>query len=971
MRLANNEMVKRTRGRSTPLPRVKYPSFKLFFCYAFVYASSVALIFQTVILPFFPELHARQGLMNNDAIIFHDMAVEVAQQVSFHGWTNWSLYPQGAAGNVGLLSLLYAVLGPDPLWFIPFNAAAHAAGATMIYRLGPRLADGGVGRVGGLFAATCFLIFPSALQWYGQNHKDAFVILGILLSLDAWLVVNDDRIRIKFSHFFYNLAQALTGLLLVGLMRPYFVSVIVLGFAISFCATSILGARPRMVMTRLALVFVLAISAIALMAMSSRYDMSRSRAENFSVGAYSNEPSSHEQSSWAWKSSSKGELIPAVFDDYLRRASEVRKHFVEYGRFVGAGSEIDGQRLPDSALAVFSYLPRALVVGLFSPFPDTWLTRLSPIRLIAAIETACFYVALVGSIALIILKSSRGLFAAIVFCTALITILSYVHPNVGTLYRQRFGLWMIFFLIGCVGWSSFFLMGGERLSKLLLRGKRRADIYRGAIAQILKKIALVRTGVTIGLITSAGYSGFLMRDILLVNRVGLGDATDIFFVSMMIVTMFVTCIAQPIGDSSVLYFSNDSKSSMDDRILLLQEALGRALLLLLAVMAFVFFATPWLVAFMLQSATSDGRDLAIYYARLMAVILLLSAWTIVGSAMLNSLNMARKSALAQLAPPLITLPLLLLAPTQHLFIFCISGMLIGTLVNAIHVSWMLYVNGFLMWPRFSTTRVSVLGQNIYFGMLVVSLYPIVSAAMNYSFASTVEEGAVSIWVLISKIVTLVTGLFGVIVAAVILPRISRGNTVVASDLRGINRRVISGAIISYLVSLVLAAMGLVFVEPVVQGFFKYDQGELPIIETINIIRVGILQVPIVLLAAIVNRLAVSVGATRYVLEAAALGLFGNVAICFALVPQFGIIGVAIGAVTGLLLFILTLMVSIRLVIALSASDICQLFVGWLSLAIICVGFILSAQAIFSAGCLMFVIMLWRYYQQYRRADAKS
>ena len=163
------------------------PSGRLFWSLCFAYASFMALLLQKAVLPLWPEMHAGHGLLMNDAIVFHNAAVEIAQRIQTIGWSEWRIYPPGFSGNVGLLSALYALFGPDPAWFIPFNAAAHATGALLIYRIGGRLVDSDAGRIGGLLAAICFLVFPSALQWYGQNHKDAFAIAGLLLVLDAWL----------------------------------------------------------------------------------------------------------------------------------------------------------------------------------------------------------------------------------------------------------------------------------------------------------------------------------------------------------------------------------------------------------------------------------------------------------------------------------------------------------------------------------------------------------------------------------------------------------------------------------------------------------------------------------------------------------------------------------------------------------------------------------------------------------------
>lgn len=107
---------------------------------AFIYAVILGLTLQKLILPLVPSLHAEHGLLQKDAIYFHTVAVQLAERIRSIGWSEWKLFSAtGATGNVGLLAALYALLGPNPAWFIPFAAAAHATGATIIYLLGPLL----------------------------------------------------------------------------------------------------------------------------------------------------------------------------------------------------------------------------------------------------------------------------------------------------------------------------------------------------------------------------------------------------------------------------------------------------------------------------------------------------------------------------------------------------------------------------------------------------------------------------------------------------------------------------------------------------------------------------------------------------------------------------------------------------------------------------------------------------------------
>jgi hypothetical protein len=80
-----------------------FPTEEVLWSLSFAYASFMALLLQKVILPLWPEMHAGHGLLMNDAIVFHNRAVEIAQRIHSVGWSEWQMFPRGASANVSLL----------------------------------------------------------------------------------------------------------------------------------------------------------------------------------------------------------------------------------------------------------------------------------------------------------------------------------------------------------------------------------------------------------------------------------------------------------------------------------------------------------------------------------------------------------------------------------------------------------------------------------------------------------------------------------------------------------------------------------------------------------------------------------------------------------------------------------------------------------------------------------------------------
>lgn len=931
-----------------------FPSLRLFWALSFTYASFMALLLQKALLPLFPELHAGHGLLMNDAIVFHNMAVDIAQRIHSVGWSEWRIYPQGASANVGLLSALYALLGPDPAWFIPFNAAAHATGALLIYRIGARLVEGDVGKLGGLLAAICFLVFPSALQWYGQNHKDAFAIAGLLLVLNAWLLMHDEQFQIRFKSVLSILMAALLGAALLGLVRPYYVLVMVLGFSASFVVASIAHSKPSVIAVRFVFVVLLAIAAAVFMRQGTSVGVygesfgSDQCASNY--GAYCSEK-------FLWAPS---EHIPTILDKSLRRGSELRWYFVQHGRFVGAGSEVDGNRLPGTAWAAITYFPRALVVGLFTPFPDTWDERVTLPRLIGAMETAFWYLVCLGAAVTVVRHRSRKLLAGAIFCAVLIAILAYIHPNVGTLYRQRFGLWHFFMLIGFIGWVSLW-RGHLAVSALSRPASTNTPVFSEERFQVaLPADRFAGSGAVVMVITLTCYLGFFARDLLLTGQVGLGADLDAFFAAAMIPMFFVSCLAIPLGDAMVLPFVAAQHHAAVERARLLRGTLGLALLLLVGATCFVWVSAPWLVTWVLRTATAEGQVKAVSLLRWFAPIIALSAWTVVGNAALNSLGKPRVSAKGQLAVPVVTLLAMAMAPSEQIMAACIGGMLLGTLVNAAIVILHLRARGLVLLPATMPFAATAEVRAVYWPLVAAAVLPAALVPMNYAFASSVGAGTVAAWAFASKIVVLFSGLAGVGASAVVLPQMAKAFIRPSGGPRqrqDASRLVAAGIWCGG----VLMLGGVFFAEPLVAALLGKQLSVSQITVLADIVKIGLMQIPIVIVGALANKLAIAAGRTSRVLYSAILGFTGNIFANLMLVQALGVMGVALGALVGAILSVVAVLAGTYRQIGLSPTEMIVATAGWLAWVAICVALVsTSLAALVCALITLGIVARWQW-----------
>ena len=170
---------------------------KLLFISSFIYFLFLSVSFQTIIVPGIVEINAGHGLVKGDALVFYDVACQLADRINRDGWRSWSFFPEDHSFNVGFLAALYSVFGCFPLLLLPFNAFAQSCSAFLIYLIGRKIWPGSAGKIGGIIGSIVFILFLSPLVWYGQNHKDTFVLPAMLAILYGFIFIINSKGKTK------------------------------------------------------------------------------------------------------------------------------------------------------------------------------------------------------------------------------------------------------------------------------------------------------------------------------------------------------------------------------------------------------------------------------------------------------------------------------------------------------------------------------------------------------------------------------------------------------------------------------------------------------------------------------------------------------------------------------------------------------------------------------------------------------
>lgn len=414
----------------------------------FLYAIFSALIYQKIIVPNIPSLHAVGTTLTNDAVYYHQSAQILASEIRQHGWGHFKVFSAtSSSAHVSILGAVYVLAGDNPMLAIPINAIFHALGGVLIFLIinelnGNKL----VAKQAGFIAASIFVVFPSAVNWYGQISKDAYVIVGNLILVLVWLKVWSNNNSFKNLCFLFMLS--LLGITLVAIMRPYALKILVL---VLFILLSLMLITKYFPNTK----SVYAFFGLTLLSLLLSLIIVSKEAGSGMVGdGYSKEVSAPEfafrtGSNWQWERST---IFPSFIDTQFEAVAAARVSLSGYGLSVNAKSMIDADKMPSNIIELIIYWPRALQIALLSPFPNNWFQDFNIVKLIVSIEMALVYFCFIGLIFLFKQNFNYKILFILVFTFCFLSIYGVTITNVGTLYRLRYCYESLLLALGVLGW---------------------------------------------------------------------------------------------------------------------------------------------------------------------------------------------------------------------------------------------------------------------------------------------------------------------------------------------------------------------------------------------------------------------------------------------------------------------------------------------------------------------------------------
>jgi hypothetical protein len=362
-------------------------------------------------------------------------------------WVNYN-----ASFHVKVYSLSCAILGNlvgfNILAVEPVNLVCYLSILCLVYAIARETFDRNVARL-----ATIFIgLWPSLVLHTTQMLRDAVFIPSMLLLVFALLLCVTRPLSVKQGSLVAGAASFGTLLLWLcrGDMWEMVFLIVLIGAGI--CVLAQLKERRFGAGKTVAIMSILII-AFWIPSVISSYRQSN---EALALTAQTNRDGVVTGDS----GSEKGNLFKtapnsqAPWSKLAKRVGLLRHKFIMW--YPLAGSNIDTDVELAGVADVVRYLPRATLIGLFSPFPKMWFTKGAQVgligRLVAGGEMVIMYSMFGLMVYALILQWNRLSFwlllgIALIGCTAL----GYVVVNVSSLYRMRYVFFILLIILGTKG----------------------------------------------------------------------------------------------------------------------------------------------------------------------------------------------------------------------------------------------------------------------------------------------------------------------------------------------------------------------------------------------------------------------------------------------------------------------------------------------------------------------------------------
>jgi hypothetical protein len=376
------------------------------------------------------------GTFASDGFMYQDEVVELCGILKTQGVVAWATWPTQL--HVRLYSLPVAALNGgthfDILTIEPLNLIYYLAILVLVFKLGEIVFNYRTG----LMAAVAVAIWPSFLLHTTQLLRDPLLITAFLvLMLSLTLCLKRDYRWTRGLLIGVGGAAALVVIRIVRLPMWIMLWVVII-LAVLFLIVRLVRQRRFSLGNVVLAIMIIAALLITPRFQNAFHNQQIVRSHRVILPEEVQKLPVEEQiaarrQGFALQLDTSGEPVPSE-----------------------AGSDIDQGIQFNSTADIFRHVPRAMVVGFFSPFPNMWFGAGKQVggsgRRLSGFETLLSY--MIECLALFGLwRARRDLSAWFVFLVITLgaIALGLVVANIGALYRLRYPFWALLIVLGASG----------------------------------------------------------------------------------------------------------------------------------------------------------------------------------------------------------------------------------------------------------------------------------------------------------------------------------------------------------------------------------------------------------------------------------------------------------------------------------------------------------------------------------------
>jgi len=402
---------------------------------------------------------------------------------------------------------------------------------------------------------------------------------------------------------------------------------------------------------------------------------------------------------------------------------------------------------------------------------------------------------------------------------------------------------------------------------------------------------------TVGIWTTAAKVAGAVKVILAARLFGAGDAMDAFLIAFLLPAFFMDMLAGPL-DSALIPALIELRQSQGPSA---AEALYRNVLARAGAVFFVAAAAAAAasnIVLSLLAPTFAPEKLALTRQLLLVMIAVvpLSGLAATWRAVLNSQHRFAYSAAVPLITPLVSVAALLLAGKQYGVMTLAAATLAGGTLEAIAAAIGVTCAGYAMLPRWRAVTGAlpqVAGQ--YAPLVAVTLVMTGTTLIDQGMAARLGSGSVAALSYGTRLLGVLVVIGPTAVGTAVLPHLSASAMLTSPLILRRTLRTYGLAILALVLPLTGALM--YFSEAIIRVLFQQGAFSPSVTHVVSAVQqASLLQLPIAVLLALEIRLTSALKANQLLYRVAAMSLVLTLALDFAFMRWWGVVGIPLAGV---------------------------------------------------------------------------